>query len=119
MSDDNDPPGPLFSCDGKPCPAVHPVTTSREALRVSVAGIASRIHTKEAVVTYLIVALDLKTHAPWHENVSADDVGTAKRIARTRAAAQGIDLVVAAVIGPNSAVVSEPAEKRAAGLKAA
>lgn len=79
----------------------------------------SRIHTKEAVVTYLIVGLDLKTHAPWHENVSADDIATAKRIACTRAAAEGIDLVVAAVIGPNSAVVSEPAAEWAAGLKAA
>jgi len=70
-------------------------------------------------VTYLIVGLDLKTSASWHENVSADDIGTAKRIARTRAAAQGIDLVVAAVIGPNSAVVSDPAEEWTSGFKAA
>ena len=74
---------------------------------------------KEPVVTYLIVGLDFNTHAPWHENVSADDVGTARRIARRRAGAQGIDLVVAAVIGANSAVVPEPAEEWAAGLKAA
>ena len=70
-------------------------------------------------MTYLIVGVDLKTHAPWHENVSADGIGTARRIARTHAAAQGIDLVVAAVVGPNSAVVSEPAGKWAAGSKAA
>jgi uncharacterized FlgJ-related protein len=70
-------------------------------------------------VTYLIVGLNLKTNASWHENVSADDIATAKQVARTRAAAQGIDLVVAAVIGPNSAVVSDPAEEWASGLKAA
>lgn len=70
-------------------------------------------------MTYLVVGLDRKTHAPWHENVSADDVGTAKRIARARAAAEGIELVVAAVIGPNSAVVSDPAEDLAAEVKAA
>ena len=58
-------------------------------------------------MTYLIVGLDRKTLARWHENVSADDTGTAKRIARARAMGQGIDLVVAAVIGPNSAVVSD------------
>jgi hypothetical protein len=56
-------------------------------------------------VTYLIVGVDRSTQARWHENVSARDVGTAKRIARSRAAAQGINLVVAAVIGPNSAVI--------------
>ena len=65
-------------------------------------------------MTYLIVGLDRKTHARWHGNVSADDVGTAKRIAKARAAAHGLDLVVAAVIGPNSIVVSDPAEERAA-----
>ena len=70
-------------------------------------------------MTYLVVGLDRKTHAPWHENVSADDVETAERIARARAAAQGIELVVAAVIGPNSAVVSDPAEDLAAEMKAA
>ena len=77
------------------------------------------MHMKGAVVTYLIVGLDRRTHARWHENVSADDIGTAKRIAGARAAAQGLDLVVAAVIGPNSAVVSDPAEEWAATLKAA
>ena len=70
-------------------------------------------------MTYLIVGLDRKTHARWHENVSADDVGTAEGIARARAAAQGIELVVAAVIGPNSAVVSDPAAELAPGMKAA
>lgn len=56
-------------------------------------------------MTYLIVGLDRKTQARWHENISARDVTAATRIARGRAAAQGIELVVAAVIGPNSAVV--------------
>jgi hypothetical protein len=69
-------------------------------------------------VTYLIVGLDRKTHARWHQNVSADDIGTAKRLAHARAAAQGFDLVVAAVIGPNSAVLSDPAEERAAKFTA-
>lgn len=70
-------------------------------------------------MTYLIVGLDLKTHAPWHENVSATDARTATRVARARAAAQGIDLVVAALIGPNSAVVTGSSAEWAAGLKAA
>jgi hypothetical protein len=68
---------------------------------------------------YLIVGLDRRTYARWHENVSADEIGTATRIARERAGAQGIDLVVAAVIGPNLAVMSEPAEVRTLGSKAA
>jgi len=62
-------------------------------------------------VIYLIVGLDRRTHARWHQNVSASDIGTAKRIARARAHAQAIDLVVAAVVGPNSAVMSDPAEE--------
>jgi hypothetical protein len=56
-------------------------------------------------VTYLIVGVDRSTQARWHANVSGRDVATATRIARRRAAAQGVELVVAAVIGPNSAVV--------------
>ena len=70
-------------------------------------------------MTYLIVGLDRKTHGRWHENVSAGDIGTAKRIARARAMAQGIDLVVAAVIGPNSSVVSDTADDWAVPAKAA
>jgi hypothetical protein len=70
-------------------------------------------------VTYLIVGVDRRTYARWHENVSADDIGTAKRIARTRATAKGFDLVVAAVIGPNSAVMADPAEERARASRAA
>jgi hypothetical protein len=54
------------------------------------------------------------THARWHENVLAGDIATATRIARARAAAHGIHLVVAAVIGPNSSVVADP-HRRASG----
>lgn len=70
-------------------------------------------------MTYLIVGLDLETHEGWHENVSADDVNTAKRIARARATAQGIDLVIAAAVGPHSAVISDSAGDWAATPKAA
>jgi hypothetical protein len=64
-------------------------------------------------VTYLIVGLDRKTLARWHDNVLARDVPSATLIARARAAAQGITLVIAAVIGPNSSVVPEPAASSA------
>lgn len=64
-------------------------------------------------MTYLIVGLDRTTLARWHQNVLAGDLGTATRIAQARAAAQGINLVVAAVIGPNSCVLSDAAERAA------
>jgi hypothetical protein len=67
-------------------------------------------------VTYLIVGLDRHTLAGWHEHVLAHDVTTATRIASARAAARGIQLLVAAVIGPNSSVI---ADTRAAAAKAA
>jgi hypothetical protein len=70
-------------------------------------------------VTYLIVGLDRHTLARWHQNVLARDVAAATRLAKARAAAQGIRLVVAAVIGPNSSVLSDPAEERAAAANAA
>jgi hypothetical protein len=75
--------------------------------------------TKGAAVTYLIVGLDRTTHARWHQNVSASDIGTAEWIAQARARAQGIELIIAAVIGTNSAVMSDPAEERAVEAKAA
>jgi hypothetical protein len=59
-------------------------------------------------VTYLIVGVDRRTLAPWHRNVLAHDVAAARRIARSRAAAEGVALVVAAVIGPYSAVLPDP-----------
>ena len=70
-------------------------------------------------MTYLIVGLDRSTLARWHQNVLARDITTATRIAQARAAAQGIKLVVAAVIGPNSCVLTDPAEERAAASRAA
>ena len=57
-----------------------------------------------AVVIYLIVGLDQQTLTPWHESIRAGDVATAKRIAHARAGAAGVDLVVAAVIGPDARV---------------
>ncbi|HTX09854.1 MAG TPA: hypothetical protein VME22_14640 [Solirubrobacteraceae bacterium] len=62
-------------------------------------------------MTYLIVGLDRRTLAPWHNNVTAADIVTAKLIACLRARAEAIDLLVAAVIGPNSSVMSDPADE--------
>ena len=58
-------------------------------------------------MTFLIVGLDRSTLAPWHRNVSGRDATSAARTARTRAGDDGIDLVVAAVIGPGSSVFAE------------
>jgi hypothetical protein len=60
-------------------------------------------------MVYLIVGVDRRTLAPWHRNVAGDDLPSARRRARVRAHAAGVDLVVAAVIGPGSSVLSEPA----------
>lgn len=59
-------------------------------------------------MTYLVVGLDQSTFAPWHENVGAVDVATAKQVAFAGAQARGIQLVIAAVIGPNSNVLADP-----------
>ena len=56
-------------------------------------------------MTYLVVGLDRDTLERWHANVMAHDVGSATHLARARAAADGIQLVVAAVIGPNSSLL--------------
>jgi hypothetical protein len=64
-------------------------------------------------VTYLIVGLDRDTLAPWHENIHADDLTTARRVALARAEALGVSLVVAAVIGPNSTVLPDSADRPA------
>ena len=61
-------------------------------------------------MVYLIAGLDRSTFARWHEHVMAADVSIATRIAEARAAAQGLDLVVAAVIGPYSSVVADTAD---------
>ena len=70
-------------------------------------------------MTYLIVGLDRSTFTPWHRNVSADDVAAATRLAHVQADAVGVRLVVAAVIGPNSTVVSGPAVPTSRWPKAA
>jgi hypothetical protein len=59
-------------------------------------------------MVYLVVGLDSATYAGWHRNILARDVATATHSARERAAAEGVDLLVAAVIGPNSSVVDMP-----------
>ena len=56
-------------------------------------------------MTYLIVGLDRRTHVPWHRNVLERDVASATRAALARAGADGVDLVIAAVIGPSSSVL--------------
>jgi hypothetical protein len=56
-------------------------------------------------VTYLVVGIDSATLAPWHQNIGSRDVAGAVRTALDRAEASGIDLVVAAVIGPNMTVL--------------
>ena len=59
---------------------------------------------------YLIAGLDRSTFARWHDHVMAADAGLATRIAQARAAVQGLDLVVAAVIGPCSDLLSDGAD---------
>jgi hypothetical protein len=56
-------------------------------------------------MTYLIVGLDRRTLAPWHRNVRERDTARATQAAVGRASADGIDLIIAAVIGPNSSVL--------------
>jgi hypothetical protein len=70
-------------------------------------------------MTYLVVGIDHATLAPWHQNISARTVARAARSAVERAAASGIDLVVAAVIGPNSTVLPHPAGRPVARVRAA
>jgi hypothetical protein len=68
---------------------------------------------------YLVVGLDRRSLGPWHSNIGASDVPSAKRIARTRARASGVDLVVAAVVGPYSSVMTDPDQQRVATVRAA
>ena len=56
---------------------------------------------------YLVTGLDRGTLGRWHDHVMAGDASVAARIARGRAAGQGIDLVVAAVIGPGANVEAD------------
>jgi hypothetical protein len=66
-------------------------------------------------VIYLIVGLDRRTFARWHQNIQADDAASAERIARSRAASQGVALAVAAAIGPYSSVVEDEPVLRQTG----
>src|SRR3954453_3070791 len=52
-------------------------------------------------MTYLIVGLDRSTLAPWQRHVRERDAASATRTAVARAGADGVDLVVAAGIGPH------------------
>jgi hypothetical protein len=70
-------------------------------------------------MTYLIVGLDRRTLAPWHSNVLERDAAGATRTAVARASAGGVDLIVAAVIGPNSNVLDESAHRPTRLLHAA
>jgi hypothetical protein len=67
-------------------------------------------------MTYLIVGLDRQTLTPWHQHIQAGDPTVATRAALDRAQSRGVDLVVAAVIGPNSTIVSTPADERATSV---
>ena len=58
---------------------------------------------------YLVAGLDRSTLSRWQDHVMARDASLAARIAQGRAAGQGVDLVVAAVIGPNSSIEAHDA----------
>ena len=70
-------------------------------------------------MVYLVVGVDHASLAPWHATISARSVGRAVRRAAERASAAGVDLVVAAVIGPGPAVMAHPVSEPVAGLRAA
>lgn len=55
-------------------------------------------------MVYLIVGLDRHSLAPWHGNVRARDAAAAEQLAIDRASGQGVELIVAAAIGPNSSI---------------
>jgi hypothetical protein len=70
-------------------------------------------------MTYLVVGVDHATLTPWYQNISARDVARAAPEAVQRAAAAGTDLIVAAVIGPNSTVLPHPSGVPVARVRAA
>jgi hypothetical protein len=70
-------------------------------------------------MTYLVVGIDRSTFAGWHANVQADGADAAMRLAIDRARERGVDLVVAAAIGPGTNVVVAPAGRPQAAPKAA
>jgi hypothetical protein len=68
---------------------------------------------------YLIVGVDRRSLTPWHKNIAAGDIGAAMRTACARAQRRGVDLVVAAVVGPNSTVLAAPAPRLVAETETA
>jgi hypothetical protein len=54
---------------------------------------------------FLIVGLDRTSRVPWHLHLRERDAASAARTARSRAGADGVDLIVAAVIGPGADVL--------------
>jgi hypothetical protein len=69
-------------------------------------------------VTYLIVGIDRRTLVPWQRNVRGHDPASATSAALERAGADGVQLIVAAVVGPNAAVLDH-AGPASAPLRAA
>jgi hypothetical protein len=67
-------------------------------------------------MTYLIVGLDRRTLAPWHRNILERDAASATCAALAHARTDGIDLVVAALVGPNSTVIDETYAHRSTRL---
>jgi hypothetical protein len=64
-------------------------------------------------VTYLIVGVDRRTLIPWHRHVLAPDVSTAQDIGGRRAEAEGVVLVVVAVIGADGPAIPRAARPAA------
>ena len=56
---------------------------------------------------YLVAGLDRSTLSRWHDHVMAADASVAARTARGRAASQGVDLIVAAIVGPYSSLEAD------------
>jgi hypothetical protein len=56
-------------------------------------------------VTYLIVGIDRRTRVPWQRNVRGHEPASATSAALERADADGVQLIVASVIGPNATVL--------------
>jgi hypothetical protein len=55
----------------------------------------------------VVVGVDRRSLTHWHGNVQTEDPGDAATRATAMAAADGIDLVIAAIVGPRSAVLPE------------
>ena len=60
-------------------------------------------------MTYLVVGLDRRTLTPCQRHVRRHDDAAAALAAVAHAAGDGVDLVVAAVVGPGSSVLDIPA----------